>query len=167
MSVHPITRKDGSRRYKVRWRQGEANRARTFLLKRDAEAFDREVTRRRQLGPLKVQQLTERHGPTLGEWVTDRWAPEHASTLAQSTRDRYANCYTVHLAPTLDAVPLSEITVSKLREWQVGRIKAGVQPGSIDKARTLLSSILRHAAEAEAIPANPMSWAGFAPGRRS
>lgn len=29
-------------------------------------------------------------------------------------------------------------------------------PGSIDKCRTLLSSILRHAAEAEAIPANPL-----------
>jgi integrase len=156
MSVHPDNR-GATRRWKCRWRENGSNRSRTFDLKRDAVEFDREVTRRRQLGPLKVKQLTERRAVTLGQWVTDRWAPEHASTLAQSTRERYSNVYSVHIAPTLDDVSLSEITVSKLREWQVGRIKAGVQPGTIDKARTLLSSILRHAAEAEAIPANPMS----------
>lgn len=156
MSVHLIIRADGTRRYKTRWREGGANRARTFRRQSDAKAFDREVERRRQLGPIATAQLTERHGPTLGQWVTDRWAPEHASTLAASTRERYSSVYAVHLSPTLDAVPLSEITVSRLRAWQVERIKAGTQPGTIDKCRTLLSSILRHAAEAEAIPANPM-----------
>jgi site-specific recombinase XerD len=105
---------------------------------------------------LAVQQLTER-GPTLGQWIEERWAPEHASTLAASTRERYAGCDAVHVAPTLDAVPLAEITVGRLRQWQAERVKAGVQPGSIAKARTLLSSILRHAAEGEAITANPMS----------
>lgn len=133
------------------------NRARTLKKLSDAKAFDREVERRRELGPVKVAQLSERHGPTLGDWVTDRWAPEHASTLAASTRQRYANVYSVHISPSLDAVPLSELTVSRLRAWQVERIKAGVAPGSIHKARTLLSSILRHAAEAEAVPANAMS----------
>jgi integrase len=155
MSIHTITRQDGTRRYKVRWREGDVNRARTFALLRDAKAFDREVERRRQLGPLKVQQLSERHGPTLGEWVTDRWAPEHASTLAASTRERYSGIYSTHCM-TLDRVPLSEISVGALRSWQTALIRAGAQPGSIHKARTLLSSILRHAAESEAIPANPM-----------
>jgi integrase len=103
-----------------------------------------------------VAQLSERHGPTLGQWVTDRWAPEHASTLAQSTRERYSGIYSTHCM-TLDRVPLSEISVSVLRSWQTALIRAGAQPGSIHKARTLLSSVLRHAAEAEAISANPMS----------
>lgn len=157
MSVHPIARKDGSRAYEVRWRENGRNRSRTLSLRRDADAWDREVSRRRQLGPLAVQQLTSRGGPTLGQWISDRWAPEHGATLAQATRERYANAYSVHIAPWLDDVPLGEITVSLLRGWQAGRIKAGVNPGTIHKCRTLLSSVLRHAAEDEAIPGNPLS----------
>ena len=49
---------------------------------------------------------------------SERWAPEHAATLEQSTRDRYANVYACHVAPRLDDVPLSEFTVARLRGWQ-------------------------------------------------
>jgi integrase len=156
VSVHAVVLGDGSRAYKVRWREGERNRSRSFLLKRDADVFDREVTRRRQLGPLAVSRITTK-GPSLGEWITDRWAPEHAETLAASTRERYANVYVVHIEPWLGDVPLPELTVARLRAWQAERLSAGVQPGTIHKARTLLSSVLRHAAESEQIPANPLS----------
>lgn len=143
----------------TRWREpGRQNpRSRLFALKRDAEAFDREVKRRGQLGPLAVQQLTARGGPTLGQWIVERWAPEHAVTLEQSTRDRYANVHACHVAPRLDDVPLNEFTVARLRGWQAELVKAGVNPGTIHKARTFLSSVLRHAAESEAIPGNPLS----------
>jgi integrase len=156
MSVHTTIRRDGTRAYRVRWRDGGANRSRVFDRRADARAFDDELRRTRQLGPLARQQLTERHGPTLGQWIEQRWALEHASTLAASTRERYAGVYAVHIAPTLDAVPLAEITVGRLRAWQAGLTKAGVQPGTIHKARTLLSSVLRHAAESEPLAANPM-----------
>jgi integrase len=157
VSVHPIRRKDGSRAYEVRWRENGRNRSRTLSLRKDADAWDRDLSRRRQLGPLAVQQLTSRRGPTLGQWIADRWAPEHGATLAQATRERYANAYSVHIAPWLDDVPLGEITVALLRGWQAERLRAGVNPGTIHKCRTLLSSVLRHAAESEAIPANPLS----------
>ncbi len=113
MSVHRITLKDGRPTWKVRFRQDGANRSRSFARRSDAQAFESELRRRRQLGALATQQLTERGGPTLGEWVELRWAVEHASTLAQSTRDRYSNVYAVHIAPTLDAVPLAEVTVGR------------------------------------------------------
>jgi integrase len=157
VSVQTITRKDGSRGYEVRWREHGRQRSRAFKLKKDAGTWDSEVTRRRQLGPLAVQQLTVRNVPTLGEWIADRWAPEHAATLEQSTRDRYANVYAVHVAPWLEDVPVNEITVGMLRSWQAQRVNVGVSPGTIHKARTLLSSVLRHAAESEVIPANPLS----------
>jgi hypothetical protein len=128
-----------------------------LTLKRDADAWDREVDRRQQLGPLAIQQLTARGGPTLGEWVEQRWAPEHAATLAPATRDRYANAYSVHIAPSLDAVPLTQFSGPLLHAWQADRVRAGISPGTIRKARTLLSSILRHAAESGAIVANPLS----------
>jgi integrase len=141
----------------IRWREQGHNRSRLFALKRDAEAFDRDVERRRQLGPLAVQQLTARGGPTLDQWIEQRWAVEHGPTLEQSTRDRYANVYAVHVLPTLGDVPLGELTVARLREWQAALVKACVGPGTIHKARTFLSSVLRHAAESEAIPGNPLT----------
>lgn len=141
----------------MRWREHGRQCSRSFHRRRDAETFDAEVKRRRQLGPLALQQLTARHGPTLGEWIAERWAPEHASTLAPSTRERYATVYSVHIAPWLDDLPMRELTVARLRAWQTERTKSGVSPGTIHKCRTVLSSVLRHAAESEAIAANPLS----------
>ena len=155
MSVERITRKAGGFAYCVRWRENGRNRARTFDRKGDAEAWDREVKRRRQLGPLAVQQLTDQ-GSTLGEWIVQRWVPEHGAVLARSTREAYAAVHGRHIAPYLDDVPLREITVSVLRRWQAERIASGARYGAVIKARTFLSSVLRHAAEGEAIPANPL-----------
>jgi integrase len=141
----------------TRWREHGRQRSRTFDRRGDAQSWDAEVRRRRQLGPLAVQQLTARGGPTLDQWIERRWAPEHGTTLAQSTRERYANVYDCHIADPLGDVPLSELTVARLREWQAALGKAGAGAGTVHKARTLLSSVLRHAAESEAIPGNPVS----------
>ncbi|MFL5816881.1 MAG: tyrosine-type recombinase/integrase [Conexibacter sp.] len=156
MSIERIARKSGARVYRVRWREHGRNRARAFDRRADAEAWDREVKRRQQLGPLAVAQLTE-VGATLAEWVIERWTPEHGATLALSTRASYAAVYGKHIAPHLDAMPLREITVSVLRRWQAGLIAAGVGHGAIMRARAVLSSMLRHAAESEAMPANPLT----------
>jgi hypothetical protein len=138
------------------WREDGRQRSRTFDRRRDAEAWDREVKRRRQLGPLAVSQLTER-GPTLGEWIADRWAPEHGATLTPRTRERYASSYALHAAPWLDDAPIRDLTVSRLRAWQADRAARGVSAHAIVRTRTFLSSVLRHAAESEAIPANPLA----------
>jgi integrase len=146
----------GRRRYEVRWREQPHNRSRLFDRHEDAQAWQDEVRRRRQLGPLAVAQLTTAT-PTLGNYISQRWGHEHAENLEQSTRDRYASVYTCHVAPWLDEVPLAELTVARLREWQAARVKAEVNPGTIHKARTMLSSVLRHAAESEVIAGNPLT----------
>ncbi len=156
MSVQRVQRR-GRVRWEVRWREQARHRSRLFERRGDAQVWDAEVRRRRQLGPLAVQQLTARGGPTLDQWIEQRWAPEHAVTLAQSTRERYANVYDCHIAEALGDVPLGELTVARLREWQAALVKAGVGAGTVHKARTLLSSVLRHAAESEATPGNPLS----------
>jgi integrase len=141
----------------VRWREHGRQRSRKFDRRGDAKAFDGELRRRQQLGLLAQQLLTARGGPTLDQWIEQRWAPEHAATLEQATRDRYASVYKCHIADTLGDVPLGELTVGRLRQWQAVLDKVGVSAETIHKARTLLSSILRHAAESEAIPGNPVS----------
>lgn len=155
MSVHPIGPPGAGRRYEVRWREGQRQRAKRFRMRVDADAWDREVERRRQLGPLAVRQLTVK-GPTLGAWIADRWSPEHAVNLEAKTRHRYANSYEVHIEPWLGHLRLQDLTVGRLRQWQADRLRAGVSPHALMKARTVLSSVLRHAAESEAIQANPI-----------
>ena len=152
MSVHRLP----TGMWRVRWREHGKQHSRNFERKSDADAFDREIRRRQQLGPLAVERLTGKGGPTLGEWIEERWMPEHGSTLERSTVGRYASVYKIHIQPTLHSAPIGEITVSRLRAWQAERVRAGIDPETIKKARTFLSSVLRHAAESEAIPANPM-----------
>ncbi len=145
----------------ARWREGEPprQRQRLFTLKKDADVFDREVQRRKQLGSLAVEQLTRRTELTLDQWIEQRWAREHCSTLTQATRDRYASSYKLHVQPWLGRLPLTHLTVSQLREWQARRLEAGASPETIGKARVMLSSVLRHAAESEEAPiaANPLA----------
>ena len=143
--------------WNVRWREAGRPRSRLFAYKRDAEVFDREVKRLQQLGQLAVQQLTRRDGLTLDQWIERHWVPEHCSTLEQATRERYASSYALHVQPWLGPVPLGHLTVARLREWQARRLAAGASPETIAKARVVLSSVLTHAAESEAITANPLS----------
>lgn len=168
MSVHPTTRTDGSRAYEVRWREHGHNRSRTFSLRKDGDAWDREVSRRRQLGSLALQQLTTRGGPTLGEWISERWAPEHGVTLEQSTRERYANAYAVHIGPWLEEVPLNEITVAVLRGWQAALIKDGVSRGRSTSAARSSQAFYGTPQRARRSPATPShSCARRKPGRRT
>jgi hypothetical protein len=50
MSVERVERRDGSVVWRVRWRQGGRNRSKVLGRKRDAEAFNAELVRRRRTG---------------------------------------------------------------------------------------------------------------------
>jgi hypothetical protein len=68
----------------VRYRdETQRNRSRAFDRKGDADRFDADVVRRRQLGT--IAQL-EAGKQTLDEFVTEVWAPTHGVTLAAKTR---------------------------------------------------------------------------------
>jgi hypothetical protein len=48
VSVERVARKDGSVVWRVRWRQGGRNRSKVLGRKRDAEAFDAAIVRRKR-----------------------------------------------------------------------------------------------------------------------
>lgn len=52
MSIERRTLRTGGTAWRVRWREGGQNRVRQFDRKRDAEAFDADVHRRKRLGDL-------------------------------------------------------------------------------------------------------------------
>jgi len=159
MSVHKGRNGGWDTRWDEPRSEGEKRRqrSRNFDRKADAVAFDAEIRRRKALGPLALQQLTRRDVVTLDEWIERRWAPQHAATLEPATRDRYASSYKLHVYPWLGDVPLVDLTVAKLREWQAAGLTAGASPETVIKARVMLSSVLTHAAQSEAISGNPLS----------
>jgi integrase len=156
MSVEKVRRQSGAIRYRVRWREHGRNRAETFDRRRDAELFEADVRRRKQLGTLS--QL-ESGAETLDEYVTGTWVPVHATALAPRTRSVYAAVYDCHLSSHLGSVPLREITPEAVATWQAGRLSAGVRPHAVRKALTLLSSIMQRATEAQRIQFNPVRLA--------
>ncbi len=54
MSVERVERKDGTVVWRVRWRQAGSNRSKVLGRKRDAEAFDAELRRRKRTGELAI-----------------------------------------------------------------------------------------------------------------
>src|SRR5438132_14347978 len=53
-------RDDRGGQYEVRWREGGRQRSRSFAKKGDADAFELDVKRRRQLGPLAAGVIQSR-----------------------------------------------------------------------------------------------------------
>ncbi len=152
VSIERIERKGGVV-WRVRWRDSRGrNRARVLGRKRDAEAFDAEVVRRKRTGELAAM---EGGREALDEYVTSTWAHAHAAHLAPRTRQTYASTYDRHISPRLGGMRLNAIDAEAIAAFQGDLIRAGVGPHAIRKAMMLLGGILQRAAESNRIPFNP------------
>lgn len=160
MSVHRIRRESGAVAFVTRWREGNANRQRTFDRRRDADLWDAEVRRRRQLGSLHT---LDAGAETLHEYVTDTWGPAHLSTLAKSTRVNYARFYDHHVGPYLGHYALRDLAPGVIARWQADRLSAGAGPVAIRRSLDLLGSVLQRAVEDELIVRNPARLVRRAP----
>jgi integrase len=136
----------------VRYRDGDANRSRSFDRKGDAERF---TSRSRGGGNLVCLPSLDGRRETLDQFVTETWAPTHGVTLAPKTRRHYAGLYDHHIAPTLGPLELRAIRAETIARWQADRLGAGAGPVAVRQAFDLLGSILQRAVEAERIPSNP------------
>lgn len=59
VSVERVVHKDGTVVWRVRWRQGGRNRSKVLGSKRDVEAFDADITRRKRAGELAQLEAGE------------------------------------------------------------------------------------------------------------
>lgn len=113
MSVH--RRPERGNRPEVRWKEGGRHRSRLFDKVRDAEAFDREIKRNRQLGTLASSVLQSRM--TLTDFVRDEWWPKYVvPNLEESTRDVYAQIWAKHLLPRIGGYQLRELTPAMVED---------------------------------------------------
>ncbi len=153
MSIHKRTDRDG---FQVKWREGGRQRSRMFTLKGDAQAFERDLDRRRALGPLAATVMMSQ--VTLTEFVTDEWWPRYAiPNLKPSTRRRYLEVWDHDLLPRVGGYELRQITPALVEDVRDQLAAGGLSPASQRKALLLLSGILKRATVRGLIPGNPVT----------
>ena len=162
MSVERISRKRGIG-WRVRWRDGTRNRARTFDRKADAVAFEAEVRRRRVAGDL--QQL-EAGRETLQQFAEEWWRLYAIPNLARTTLASYAALWDAHVLPRLGATPLRELDPLSLAAFRAELTDAGIGAASVRRVMVILQGILERAVEWQRIPGNPARAVRKPPQRR-
>ena len=153
MSVERVELKNGTVVWRVRWRQGGRNRSKVLGRKRDAEAFDAELRRRKRLGELGLMDTgTE----TLAEFGEEWWRLYAEPNLAPQTLRVYARLWDTHALPRLGGLRLRELTPELLQRFRAELEAAGTGPASIRKTLVLLHGVLQRAVEWNRLAANPM-----------
>ena len=144
-SVH----RRSSGNYQVRWREGRANRSRTFKTRDEARRWQGMVER--------SEVATPRPGevPTLMEYA-DAWLATRTD-LAETTRVQYDRWLTFHIYPELAHTPVNELTGQRIQGWQDRRLAEGAGPAVLGKAQTLLSQILDKAVIEGLLAHNPVA----------
>lgn len=153
MSVEKLVRPDGTSRWKVRWREGGRNRARSFNRKREADAFDERMKALKSAGGLDIFIAGEQ---TLAGYG-DVWWRDHAERkLGQRTRETYAIQLDKRIMPVLGAYQLRQITPALVRDFDAGMDREGAGRATRVKALTVLQSMLKHAVVDGVIRSNPV-----------
>jgi integrase len=147
MSVH--RRGD---KWEVRFRDGSRQRSKTFDRKADADVFDTEARRRRQLGTLA--SLTAGH-QTFDRYVEDIWAPTYTPALAANTISGYTYLVDNQISPWLGLSRLRELTADQIRAWQAALLRDGCPADQAGRALGLLGNVLERARESGLIATNP------------
>jgi integrase len=152
VSVERVERKDGTVVWRVRWRQGGRNRSKVLGRKRDAEAFDAEITRRKRTGDLAQLDSGKE---SLSDFGEEWWRLYAEPNLARSTLRVYAGQWDAHVLPRLGSLPLRELRPDVINRFRHELEVDGVGPASIRKSLVLLQGVLQRACEWGRIPSNP------------
>jgi integrase len=138
--------------WEVRWRENGRSRSRTLSRRRDAQLFDAEVRRRREMGGL--EQLTAGR-TTLCEFGEEWWT-KTATTLAPATRNAYATTWDRHVLPRLGGYQLQQLTPAVVEQYRHNLERDGIGDPTIRKALAVLSSALARAVVWGYVPGNPV-----------
>jgi integrase len=159
MSIHRTETGD----WRVRWRdESGRNRSKVLGRKRDAEAFDAEVRRRKRTGELAgLDSGTE----TLAEFAQEWWLVHAEPNLAPRTRDVYASLWDTHCLPRMGDIRLRDLSPESCQRFAADLAAAGVGPASRRKALALLGGIVQRAVEWGRIPVNPVRTVRLPSGR--
>lgn len=153
MSVAKVRRKSGHV-WRVRWRDDAGNeRSRVCGAKRDAEAYDAEIKRRKRMGDLAQLEAGRQ---TVGELAEEWWRLHAEPNLSRRTLSVYAALYDKHIDGRIGSVRLRDVTPKTVADLQVDLLAAGVGPSATRKALFLLQGMFTHAVMWGHVPTNPV-----------
>ena len=154
MSVEQVARGDGTKVWRVRWRDEHGrNRSKTLGRKRDAQAFDAEIRRLRRLGELGLMDAGRISLAEFGkEWLLAYAVPN----LEPATLRTYGSLWDRHVLPNIGAVELRQLRPAVFDRFLAQLQRDGLSPASVKKVAGMLQGVLQRAVEWERIAQNPM-----------
>ncbi len=129
MSIERVSRKHGVV-WRVRWRDSDRNRARTFDRKADATAFEAEVRRRKRVEDLASLDAGRE---TLQEFAEEWWQLHALLNLAPATLANYATLWDAHVLPRLGALRLRDLNPEVIARFRADLTRSGVGDASVRK----------------------------------
>jgi integrase len=154
--IEKRTLKTGRKIYRVRWRpagRGSTFHSRVFDRREDAERFETEVRRRKQLGDLAH---LERGKQTLDEFAREWWQRYASKELARKTQNRYAELWDRHILKRLGGLQLRHLTPDVVAGFQDELRADGVGEPTIRKALALLQAVCREGVAWGRLTSNPV-----------
>jgi len=147
-SIEKRTRDDGTKSWRVTWREDGRKRSETFAAERDAKAFRGLVDaagQRYPAGWIPGSGMTApRAGLTVREWCERAVAAR--SGITPGTRDRYLALLARHVYPTLGDLPLDAVNRERAALWLVDleNTPAVARKGQEPDGRTLAPKTVRN-----------------------
>jgi integrase len=139
-------------KWKVRWRDGDKQRSKTFDRKEDAEAYQAKITlakRRDDLADLDA-------GRDRFDSFTQRWWQIYGDVqLSAKTRKMYGDLLRLYLTPELGKLQLRQIDSLRIAKLQSDMLKRGVGKETTRKSLALLQGMLERAVEWRLLSSNP------------
>jgi integrase len=153
MSIERRVNANGEVVWRVRWREGNRNRAKVLGRKSDAVAFEAEVRRRARTGELGMLDAgRERLDEFAAEWMRAYGKPN----LAPRTVKSYAEAWDRHISPRIGGLRVREVTVEACQRFAAEMEAAGVGASTRRRVLMVLSSVLQRGVEWGRIPVNPV-----------
>jgi integrase len=164
VSIEKVTRRSGAVVWRVRWREGGRNRARTFDRKGDATRFETDVRRRQQTGDLpRVEGGRE----TLSVFAETWWSTYALPNLAPKTLTIYAGLWDRHVLARLGEIALRDLTPELVASFRADLTAAGVGDATVRKTLAFLQGVLQRAVEWRRIDSNPAKAVRKPPQRKT
>jgi integrase len=134
-----VKRKSGGHVWEVRYRDGGRHRSKVFDRKADAENFQAEVRRRKQLGTIAHLHAGD---DLLADFAVEWWRLHAKPNLEPSTLNHYSQVWDCHVLPGLGRYRLKELTPEVVSEFRAMLADKGIGDATIRKAMFTLQSVM-------------------------
>lgn len=158
MSIHRT--KQG--KYEVRYREGSRHRSKTFDLRSDAREFEAATRLSKQRGERIIRR---KDSPTFSQCAREYMDRREILGKATKTLLFNAGCLDNHILPYIGHLPMVDVNIGRLEDWQQQALKDGSTPYMLNRSRELIGQISKYAVKRGYMAGNPVDALEILPHR--